>query len=404
MFIHWGPVSLKGTEISWSRANSNPKCPNQGSIPVEVYDNLYKEFNPTRFDAAQWTGIAKAAGMRYMVLTAKHCDGFLLWHSKASDYNIAQTPFRRDVCDELTKAVRQQGMRIGWYFSPMDWRDPDFRTERNAAFLSRMQMELRELLGNYGPIDLLWFDFDGREPQYAQTQTYQIVKTLQPRMVVNNRLDLGIGDSNTKLLSTNADYYTPEQAIGAYDDQHPWESCMTISRRGQWAWGGAEDGVKSFKACLEMLLRCAGGDGNLLLNVGPMPTGELAPEQVERLKQLGAWLAKNGESIYGTRGGPFKPGSYGVSTRKDRTIYLHLTDWGEDEVDLPPIAAKVLRSRVLGGGKAEVRQTGKSLVISVAKKDRQPIDTVVALELDGPALNIAALDVPVRPGPAPSRP
>ena len=150
MFIHWGPVSLKGTEISWSRANTNPKCPNNGQIPAEVYDNLYKEFNPTKFDAAEWVGIAKAAGTKYMVLTAKHCDGFLLWHSQASDYNISSTPFQRDICAELAKAARAQGMRIGWYFSPMDWRDPDFRTERNAAFLGRMQAEVRELLGNYG--------------------------------------------------------------------------------------------------------------------------------------------------------------------------------------------------------------------------------------------------------------
>jgi len=161
MFIHWGPVSLKGTEISWSRANTNPQCPNQGTIPADVYDNLYKEFNPSKFDADQWVGIAKAAGVKYIVLTAKHCDGFLLWHSKASDYNIAQTPFRRDVCAELAKAARAQGIRIGWYFSPMDWRDPDFRTERNAAFLQRMQAEVRELLTNYGVIDLLWFDWTG---------------------------------------------------------------------------------------------------------------------------------------------------------------------------------------------------------------------------------------------------
>ena len=116
MFIHWGPVSLKETEISWSRANSNPKCPNQGPIPVEVYDNLYKQFNPTKFDAKEWVAIAKAAGIKYMVLTAKHCDGFLLWDSKVSDYNIMHTPFKRDVCAELAKAAHEAGMKIGWYY------------------------------------------------------------------------------------------------------------------------------------------------------------------------------------------------------------------------------------------------------------------------------------------------
>lgn len=397
IFVHWGPVSLKGTEISWSRANTNPKCPNRGPIPAEVYDNLYKEFNPTNFDAGQWIGLARAAGAGYMVLTAKHCDGFLLWHSKASEYNIASTPFRRDVCAELAKAARAQGVRIGWYFSPMDWRDPDFRAERQAAFLDRMQDEVRELLGNYGRIDLLWFDWDGGEPLYDQARTYGLVRQLQPSIVINNRLDLGPGNSDRQILSTNADYYTPEQHVGAYDDQRPWESCMTLSSRNQWAWGGPTDGVKSFAACLGMLIGCAGGDGNLLLNVGPMPNGEIPSDQAARLRELGAWLAQYGESIYGTRGGPYKPGEYGASTRNGRTIYLHIREWNEDALRLPPIGAKVTSSRVVTGGTVTVKQTANGLDISVPPGDRQPLDTIVALELDREALSLPALAVPSPP-------
>ncbi|MCX7887775.1 MAG: alpha-L-fucosidase, partial [Verrucomicrobiae bacterium] len=357
MFIHWGPVSLTEKEISWSRANTNPRCPNKGPIPAEVYDNLYKKFNPVKFNADEWIGIAKAAGMKYVVLTAKHCDGFLLWHSQVSDYNIGATPFKRDVCAELANAARAQGIRIGWYFSPMDWRDPDFRTERHAAFLARMHGQLRELLSNYGAIDLLWFDWDAREPLYDQPRTYALVKSLQPNIIINNRLDLGPGNNNRQILSTNADYYTPEQRVGSYDDQRPWEACMTTSRRGQWAWGGPQDGVKSLEACLGMLIRCAGGDGNLLLNVGPMPTGEIPPEQATLLKQMGEWLAKYGESIYGTRGGPFKPGDYGVSTRKGRTIYLHILEWLDDTLRFPPLRCRIVSHRVLTGGKATVRQS-----------------------------------------------
>jgi alpha-L-fucosidase len=393
MFIHWGPVSLKGTEISWSRANTNPKCPNRGEIPADVYDNLYKDFNPTNFNAAEWTSIAKAGGAKYMVLTAKHCDGFLLWHSRASDYNISATPFGRDVCAELSQAARARGMRIGWYFSPMDWRDPDFRTERNATFLQLMRAQLREVLGNYGPIDLLWFDWDGREAVYDQATTYGLVKSLQPRMVINNRLDLSVGNSDRQILSPNADYYTPEQHVGDYDDQRPWESCMTLSSRNQWAWGGPTDGVKSFEACLTMLLGCAGGDGNLLLNVGPTPGGEIPPDQANRLRELGAWLAKYGESIYGTRGGPFKPGDYGTSTRKGNTIYLHIREWEEGAVKLPGIPARVLRNRVLGGGEARVRQTAEAIEVSMPEAGRQPIVTTVALELDMEANRIPAVAV-----------
>jgi len=234
MFVHWGPVSIKGTEMSWSRANSNPNCPNRGPIPVEVYDNLYKEFNPTRFDADEWIAIARSAGMKYVVFTAKHCDGFLNWNSKVDGYNIVATPFKRDVCAELAGAAHRSGMKLGWYFSPMDWRDPDFRTERNAAFIKRMQGELRELLTNYGKIDLVWFDFDGREAVYDQKTTYRIVKELQPRAIINNRLDIGPGEDNTQIKSEFADYYTPERRIGRYDEQRPWETCMTLGT--QWSW------------------------------------------------------------------------------------------------------------------------------------------------------------------------
>lgn len=396
MFIHWGPVSLKQTEISWSRANTNPKCPNHGEIPADVYDNLYKSFNPTNFKAVQWVNIARAAGMKYMVLTAKHADGFLLWDSKVDDYNIMHTPFHRDVCGELARAAHAQGMRLGWYFSPMDWRDPDCRGKHNDRFVSKMQAELRELLSNYGRIDLLWFDCDGREAPWDQANTYALVKRLQPGIIINNRLDLGV-DGNPGLASNmapQADYFTPEQWVGSFDDRHPWESCMTVSRRGQWSWGGPKDGVKSLAAVIEMLVGCAGGDGNLLLDVGPTPSGEIAPEQAGLVEQLGAWLAKYGESIYGTRGGPFKPGEYGVSTRKGNTVYLHITEWPDETLKLPTLAAKVRSSRVLSGGTVQITQTATSLTVTVPQNDRQALDTIVALELDRPALELSDLEVP----------
>lgn len=400
MFIHWGPVSLRATEISWSRANTNPKCPNHGQIPAEAYDSLYRSFNPTNFNARQWVAIARAAGMKYMVLTAKHCDGFLLWDSKVDDYNVMHTPFKRDVCKELAQAAHEAGMRIGWYFSPMDWRDPDCRNAHNDRFVARMQAELRELLTNYGRIDLLWFDYDGGEVPWDQAQTYALVKKLQPELVINNRLDLGPGADagSPRNLGPQADYFTPEQWIGGYEDQVPWESCMTTSRRGQWSWGGRADGVKSLADVMEMLVRCAGGDGNVLLNVGPEPTGEIAPEQVTLVKEMGGWLAKYGESIYTTRGGPFKPGDYGVSTRKGNTIYLHVSDWTEDPLRLPGIPAHIVSSRALTGGTVQVKETSSTLTISVPERDRQPLDTVVALELDRPALSLRAVEVPMPVG------
>ncbi|MFA4945614.1 MAG: alpha-L-fucosidase [Lentisphaeria bacterium] len=391
MFIHWGPVSLTGQEISWSRANSNPACPNKGPIPVAEYDNLYKQFNPTQFDAKQWVAIAQAAGMKYMVLTAKHCDGFLLWDSKVSDYNIMHTPFKRDVCAELAKAAHDAGMRIGWYFSPPDWRDPDFRTARNAEFVKRMQAELTELLSNYGKIDVLWFDTDGWSPaDYDQPATYALIRRLQPGIIIDERLG-----GNAPPGVAGADYYTPEQRIGGFDRDRLWESCMTISGRGQWSWGGPEDGVKPFAQCLNMLVGCAGGDGNVLLNVGPMPTGQIAPEQVKPLKEMGAWLAKYGASIYGTRGGPFKPGEYGVSTCKGSTIYLHVQKWPAVPLLLPAIPAKILRTHALtAGDTVSVKQTDDGIEVSRQAGDPHASDSVIALELDRPAGAIAPLFVP----------
>ena len=293
-------------------------------------------------------------------------------------------------------------MRIGWYFSPMDWRDPDCRSEHNDRFVKHVQEELRELLTNYGRIDLLWFDTDGRPALWDQKGTYALVKKLQPEIIIDNWLDYAGNAKATvdrpESIEPDADYYTPEQFVGGFDCRHPWESCMTTSRRDQWAWGGHADGVKSFETVVAMLIGCAGGDGNVLLNVGPMPNGQIAPEQANLVKQAGAWLAKYGESIYGTRGGPFKPGGYGVSTRKGNTVYVHIRKWVEDSIKLPAISAKVLQSRVLTGGEAKVSQTDAGIEISVPESDRQPIDTIVALELDAAANQLPSVDVP-RPVP-----
>jgi len=392
LFIHWGPVSLKGTEISWSRSNTNPLCPNKGEIPADVYDNLYKSFNPTLFHADEWAAAAREAGMRYVVLTAKHCDGFCLWPTETIDYHIGRTPFRRDVCGELAEAVRAAGLRIGWYYSPMDWKDPDCRNERNAAYVKRMQGQIRELLTRYGRIDLLWFDWDGGTIPWDQAATYRLVRAAQPAIVVNNRLDCSTGGlAADKDMGPNADYLTPEQVIGAYDDRHPWETCMTLGT--QWSWK-PDDKIKTAGEVVRILANCAGGDGNLLLDVGPMPDGRIEPRQLDVLKDVGAWLAKHGESIYGTRGGPFKPGRYGASTRRGDRIYLHVFKAAGPSLALPPIAAKVVRGRVLGGGPASVRQTEAGLTVSVGEGDRHAADTVVVLELDRPAAGIAAVDVP----------
>jgi alpha-L-fucosidase len=253
-----------------------------------------------------------------------------------------------------------------------------------------MQGEVRELLSRCGRIDLMWFDWDGREPVYDQAATYALTRTLQPRIVINNRLDLGVGNNDNQILSAYADYYTPEQRIGRYDDERPWETCMTLGT--QWSWK-PDDTVKMPKEVIGILARTVGGDGNLLLNVGPMPDGRIEPRQADVLRAVGTWVRRHHASIYGTRGGPFKPGAYGASTRRGRAIYVHVLNWPNGPLRLPAIPARIINGRVLSGGRADVRQTSGGIELSVAPGIRDPSDTVVVLKLDTDAAKLPAVDV-----------
>ena len=391
MFIHWGPVSLKGTEISWSRGGERRGIGGSGEIPVEVYDNLYKQFNPVYFDASEWVAIARSAGMKYMVLTAKHCDGFCLWRSTVDPYCIAQSPFERDVCGQLAEAAHKEGMRIGWYYSPMDWRDPDCRTERNAVYLRRMWGHLRELLSNYGRIDLLWFDADGGPAVWDQKATYALVRGLQHEIIINDRLSLGpYATIDKDRIDPNADYRTPEQRVGAFDRRIPWETCMTLGT--QWSWK-PDDKIKTAPACIRILTECATGDGNLLLDVGPMPDGRIEPRQVEVLKEIGAWLAKYGESIYRTRGGPYRNGMWGGATCRGEIAYIHVARWNGDHITLPALPAHIERSTVLTGGQVQVTQSPEGVMLRISGGEHDSVDTIVKMELDRPAEEIVPIAV-----------
>jgi alpha-L-fucosidase len=394
MFIHWGPVSLKGTEIGWSRG---------AQVPAEEYDHLFERFNPTAFDADQWVRTAKAAGMKYIVITSKHHDGFCLWDSRYTDYDIAATPFKRDVLEELSDACRRHGVRFCVYYSICDWWHPDYPTGSPGGKRSKpspnmpryfeyLKNQVREIIENYGPLGIVWFDGQWEKPWTLEhgDELETFLRKLQPDVIINNR----VGKARANLSGTSkqnvgnpGDYDTPEQRIGAFDRARPWETCMTICR--QWAWK-PDDQMKSLEQCLQSLVRVAGGDGNFLFNIGPMPDGRIEPRQAERLREMGAWLETHGESIYGTRGGPFKPGPHGASTCNGNRVYLHVFDWpeGGDAVRLPPIPARVTRAAVLDGGAARFTQTPEGIEVAVSPGDREETNTVVMLELDVPALSI----------------
>lgn len=399
LFVHWGPVSLKGTEIGWSRG---------AQVPTEEYDQLYRQFNPTNFNAAAWVKVAKDAGMKYLVLTSKHHDGFCLWDTRETDYNILRSPFGRDVMKELAAACRKQGLRFCAYHSICDWHHPDYplgspggKTPKPNPDMDRynayLKAQLAEILQGYGPLGILWFDGEWEKPWTPERgdELYRFCRERQPSLIINNR----VGGGRRGMEGTTAagvapgDYDTPEQRVGKFQNDRPWESCITICQ--QWAWK-PDDRMKSLKECLQTLLYCAGGDGNLLFNVGPMPDGRIEPRQVDRLLEMGTWLKKYGRSVYGTRGGPFKPGKWGVSTHAGRDIYLHVFHWPPDGLALPAIGRRILSAKVLTGGKARVQQTPEGILLNVPPEQRQEIDTLVRLRLDGPAGDLK----PVNVGPA----
>jgi alpha-L-fucosidase len=389
MFVHWGPVSLRGTEIGWSRGRE---------VPVEEYDALYRRFDPSLFDARAWARLARDAGMGYLVLTTKHHDGFCLWPSALTDYDVASTPFGRDVVRELADACRAEGIVFCAYHSICDWHHPDYplgspggKTRKPSPdmerYVSCLKGQLAELLQGYGPLGVLWFDGEWEEPWTEERgrDLYRYCRGLQPSLIVNNRVAKGREDmaGTTAAGAFGGDYDTPEQRVGRFQVDRPWESCITICE--QWAWK-PDDTMKTLDECVRTLVTCAGGDGNLLLNVGPMPTGEIEARQAGRLREIGAWLKANGEAVYGTRGGPFVPGEWGVSTHRESLVYVHVLRWpAEATVVLPALERRVVAASVLGGGAARVTQSAAATEIRVEPAHRQPIDTVVRLELDGPA-------------------
>ncbi|UCG50226.1 MAG: alpha-L-fucosidase [Phycisphaerales bacterium] len=380
LFIHWGPVSLKGTEIGWSRGGERRGRSGRGSIPAEEYDNLYKRFDPVKFNADEWIQLAKDAGMKYLVFTSKHHDGFSMFDSKLTEYKITNSPFKRDVVKELADACHKAGIKLGYYYSPVDWYHPDYRTANHARYIEFLHGQLREICSNYGRIDIVWFDgLGGSAKDWDSERLFKMIRGLQPHVIINNRAGLP------------ADHDTPEQRIGKFQNDRPWETCMTICR--QWAWK-PNDQMKSLKQCIDTLVRVVGGDGNLLFNVGPMPDGRIEPRQVERLREMGAWLEEYGKSIYGTRGGPFMPGAWGASTHYCNVVYVHVLKWPGETLRLPPITKKITESRVLTGGQVKVTQTDEGIEVSVPQADRQELDTIIALRVLGPAGEIPPCSLP----------
>jgi len=386
MFIHWDMSSVAGTEISWSRLGPKPLDGSWGSPAGtggdSIYDNLYKKFNPVKFDAKKWVKIAKNAGMKYVVFTAKHHGGFCMWDTKFTDYSIMHTPFKRDVVKELSEACHKTGLHFGIYYSPRDWHHPDYGMGDNSKYETYMTGQLTELLTNYGQVDVVWFDSFGTGASinyWHADKVLELVRKLQPQTIINNRCSF-FGEH---VPSLQADFDTPEQVIGSYQTNRDWESCMCVVDAPGGGWSYRTDGkVKPFAECIRNLVACATGDGNLLLDVGPDSFGVIPADQANRLSQIGDWIRKYGFSVYGTEGGPFRNGSWGGCTFKGKKVYLHLFEAAPDLIELPAFREKLLSVKNLTGGNVKVTAENGKVQIRSTSKDRNLPDTIIELTFD----------------------
>jgi alpha-L-fucosidase len=409
MFLCWGPVSLTGREIGWSRgAPAWGRRPGvrggRGSTPAETYDNLHKQWKPDKFDAEQWVKVAREAGQKYLIFLVKHHDGFCLYDTKLTDYKSTgpESAWKVDVMKHVADACHKHDLKLMLYYSQPDWHHPDYLGEHHDRYIEYLHGQIRELLTNYGEIDGLWFDNlrgRGDNPQAAKLweaeKLFEMARSIQPHLIINDRCAL------------DGDYSTPEQHVGQFSTDRPWESCITLGT--QWSWK-PDDQLKSFTEAIRMLVVCAMGNGNLALNTNPMPDGRIEPRQVESFRRIGEWLNKYGESIYGTRGGPFRApnmdtrkfGSardrfnlpqgrwWGGSTHKANVVYLHILRWPADTITLPPIKHEILEHVVITGGKATIKQTRDAIKLSVALDHRDSLDTIIKLVLEGPVSDIQA--------------
>jgi len=397
IFMHWGPSIMRGTS-SWGRGNHPYDFAPR--VPINEFDSLYVQFNPVLFDASKWIATVKNSGAKYYVITTKHHDGFCIWDSKYTEYDMMSTPFKRDVLKELSDECYKQGILFGTYYSICDWHHPEYpgryggdpRPRENSdmkKYKKYLYNQMDELVDTY-KTNILWFDgsWEADWTHEDGVDLYKYLRDKNDKMIINNRVDK---KQNLKKRKDAAgkfagDFKTPEQEIGEYNLQQMWESCITITDRS-WHFNPRAN-IKSVKELIDTLVRTVGGGGNLLLNVGPMPDGRIEMFQKQRLLSLGKWLQRNGETIYETEGGPFEPNEYVASTRKGNKIYVHVLDWPANILLIPAINEKIVKSYVLHGEEFEIIYKNDSMEVTIPEKLRNGINTILVFEVAGNALDI----------------
>ena len=389
MFIHWGLYSVLGGE--WEGKDYGKEMGSASAewimlkapVPTKEYEKLAKQFNPVKFDAKEWVGLAKEAGMKYIVITSKHHDGFSLFDSKMTDYDIIDaSPFKRDIIKELSEECKEQGIRFGVYYShSRDWRNRGLTQKEKPSdeYVSFVEGQIRELLTNYGDIAVAWFDM-GDKFADINTEYANIVKGLQPNCIVSGRLG---GRKNISDYRSEGDRRIPKKRVVG-DVETP----MTL--RDNWGYDRNEDNWKTDKDILERFSLTVCRGGNMLLNVGPRPDGMLCPEEISSLKAIGKWMKINGEAIYGTSASPFDfDFPWGSMTQKENRLYLHVLKWNPDGIMFNGLISKPTKAYLLSdpdGKQLQVKYNASEVITTVAVPPEAPGKnvSVIVLEFDGP--------------------
>lgn len=401
LFIHWGVYAVPAGE--WAgKTDYGEWFLEQTKMPVSQYEKFAAQFNPVKFDAREWVRMAKNAGMKYVVITSKHHDGFGIYPSDLTDWCIKSTPFKRDPLKELADACRAEGLRLCFYHSIMDWHHPDWATRRPwndkasgtpdmDRYVAFMKSQLKELITRYGPIGILWFDGEWESPWTHERglDLYNYVRSLQPDIIINNRV--GKGRAGMGGMDQGAervgDYGTPEQEIPptGFGPGVDWESCMTMN--DHWGFNKNDSHWKPTQVLIRNLIDCASKGGNYLLNVGPTAEGTFPQPSIDRLREIGEWMAINSEAIYGTTASPFTRLPWGRCTTKtgpgnETTLYLHVFDWPENgQLLIPGLKTVPTRAALLTdtSRKELPCSAGPDGVYLALPAQHHPISTTVVL-------------------------
>ena len=388
MFIHWGVYSVL-EDGEWVMQNRK--------IPIVDYERLPSQFNPEKFNAAEWVALAKSAGMKYITITSKHHDGFAMFDSQVSDWNIVnRTPWKKDPLKMLADECHKQGIHLSFYYSQLDWHNPDYyprgRTGEAAGradggdwdkYLNYQDAQLRELLTNYGEISGIWFDgwWDKPKANWHLDRTYRLIHSLQLQTLVgNNHHQAPVPGEDIQMFEKdlpgrNTAGFNAAEKIGDL----PLETAETINTA--WGYNATDDHFKSTRDLVQYLVKAAGSNANFLLNIGPRPDGTIQPEFVERLHQMGEWLAQYGDSIYGTRGGPVGPHPWGVTTHKGNKVFVHVLDWADPALLLPQLPDRVTAAYTLKDhGKVEFSKTDDGVLLKLPTRAASDFDIVIVLE------------------------